>query len=165
MIAGLVGWLLNKWLPAAYVIGPLLTTACLNIIGVPLPSFDSLFIIFAQVTIGIGFGLMITFNDLKKGGKYCVLYLVTNFILIGASFGLGYLFSVLTDIDLSTAMLSLAPGGLVEMVLTASTIGADPAIVSSLQFIRLLFIISFVPSILKIWLGRESNKNSLKNSA
>lgn len=67
---------------------------------------------------------------------------------------MGYLFTLLTNLDLATAMLSLAPGGLVEMVLTASTLGADPAIVSSLQFIRLLFIISFVPSILKFGLRK-----------
>ncbi|MGM0873483.1 MAG: AbrB family transcriptional regulator [Bacillota bacterium] len=156
ILAGFVGWLLNKKLPAAFVIGPLLTTALLNIIGISLPTFHQFFMIFAQVTIGIGFGLMITFNDLKKGGKYCGLYFITTVILIGASFGLGYLFTLLTDLDLATAMLSLSPGGLVEMVLTASTIGADPAVVSSLQFIRLLFIISFVPSLLQFWLRRST---------
>ncbi|KKI93804.1 membrane protein [Bacillus sp. SA1-12] len=165
LLAGFVGWLIRSKVPAAFVIGPLLTTALLNISGISLPDFSDLFLVFAQLTIGIGFGLMITFSDLKKGGKYCGLYFAGTILLIGASFGLGYLFTLLTDLDLATAMLSLAPGGLVEMVLTASTIGADPAVVSSLQFIRLLFIISFVPSILKYGIKRATvNKRLGENS-
>ncbi|MFD2213033.1 AbrB family transcriptional regulator [Metabacillus endolithicus] len=158
-LAGFVGWGLRKFLPASYVIGPLLTTASLKIIGIELPLFHDLFMIFAQISIGVGFGLMITFNDLKKGGKYCGLYFITTMILIVASFGFGYVFSLLTDLNLATAMLSLAPGGLVEMVLTASSIGADPAVVSSLQFIRLLFIISVVPSLLKFSMNKLPSKS------
>lgn len=163
ILAGIVGWLVRTKLPAAFVIGPLLTIALLNVIGISLPSFDELFFIFAQLSIGVSFGLMISLNDLKKGGKYCGLYLVTTMILIGASFGAGFLFSKVTNLDLATAMLSFAPGGLVEMVLTASTIGADSAVVSSLQFIRLLFIIGVVPSFLKYALqnkGKTPNEIS-----
>lgn len=159
IIAGIIGWSLRRVLPASFVIGPLLTTALLNSIGLNLPAFHELFFIFAQVSIGVGFGLMITFQDLKNGGKYCGLYLITTVLLIGASFGLGFIFSLFTDLNLATAMLSFAPGGLVEMVLTASTIGADPAIVSSLQFIRLVFIISFIPSILKFSMNKEQSKH------
>ncbi|WP_245823544.1 AbrB family transcriptional regulator [Metabacillus halosaccharovorans] len=159
ILAGLVGWSLRKVLPAAFVIGPLLTTALLNIIGLNLPVFHDFLLVFAQVSIGVGFGLMITFQDLKSGGKYCGLYLLSTILLIGASFGFGYVFTLITDIDIGTAMLSFAPGGLVEMVLTSSTIGADPAIVSSLQFIRLIFIISFVPSILKFSISKVQNKH------
>ncbi|WP_226665950.1 AbrB family transcriptional regulator [Metabacillus litoralis] len=149
ILAGFVGWLLKSKLPASYVIGPLLSIALLNIIGISLPEFHEFFFIFAQLSIGVSFGLMISFADLKKGGIYCGLYLVTTIILIVASLGGGYLFALFTKLDLATAMLSFAPGGLVEMVLTASTIGANPAVVSSLQFIRLLFIIGIVPSVLK----------------
>lgn len=156
VLAGIVGWLLNKKVPAAFVIGPLLTTSIVNILGISLPSIHDFFLILAQLTIGIGLGLMITFEDLKLGGKYCGYYFLTSILLIIASFGFGYLFSLVTDLDIATAILSLAPGGLVEMVLTASVIDANPAIVSSLQFIRLLFIIGFVPSILKYWLNNSS---------
>lgn len=47
--------------------------------------------------------------------------------------------------DLVTAVLSLAPGGLVEMALTAQAAGGQPAIVSSLQMIRLLTIVIILP--------------------
>lgn len=149
------GWLLRDKLPAAYVIGPLAVTALLGVLGVHLPNLPPWFLLIAQVTVGMKMGNNIYLKDLKIGGKYCGIYLLLTAILIGISFGFGYIFSVLSDLPIQTAILSLAPGGLVEMVLTATAIGADPAIVSSLQLIRLLFIILVVPSFLKWMFTRE----------
>ncbi|MFC0270795.1 AbrB family transcriptional regulator [Metabacillus herbersteinensis] len=156
ILCGFVGWLLRKKLPAAFVIAPLLTTGVLNVLEVSLPGIPVLLLIFAQLTIGISLGSKITIQDIVKGGKYCGFYFGSTIILILVSFGLGYLLSAQTVLDLPTAMLSLAPGGLVEMVLTATAVKADPAIVSSLQFIRLLFIIIVVPALLKWWFGKKS---------
>lgn len=156
----LAGWLLRNRLPAAYVIGPLLATALLQISGLELPTLPQPLLIFAQISVGISMGSKITIQDLKLGGRYCGIYFLLAIIVIATSFGLGYLFSLATNLHLPTALLSFAPGGLVEMVLTAQSVGADPAIVSSLQFIRLLFIIMFVPSILK-WIFTLKQKKDL----
>ncbi|MEH7223272.1 AbrB family transcriptional regulator [Bacillus sp. JJ1566] len=156
-LALLVGWLLRNKLPAAYVIGPLAVTAILGIVGVGLPSIPQWFLILAQITVGMKMGNNINLRDLKIGGKYCGVYFVLTLVLIAISFGFGYIFAIFSDLNLPTAILSLAPGGIVEMVLTATAIGADPAIVSSLQLIRLLFIILIVPSFLK-WLFRRKEK-------
>jgi uncharacterized protein len=155
----LAGWFLRNYLPAAYVIGPLLATALLKISVVDLPVLPQFLLILAQISVGISMGSKITLQDLKQGGKYCGIYFLLAIIVIVTSFGLGYLFSIVTHLHLPTALLSFAPGGLVEMVLTAQSVGADPAIVSSLQFIRLLFIIMFVPSILKWFFTLKQKKN------
>ncbi len=93
-------------------------------------------------------------EDIKLGGKFSWVYFLLALVLIALSFGCGYVFAKLTDLPLSTALLILAPGGLVEMVLTAQTVGGDPAIVSSLQFVRLLLVIIVVPNVLK-WVFRK----------
>ncbi|WP_077621121.1 AbrB family transcriptional regulator [Bacillus sinesaloumensis] len=155
-LAVVAGWLLQNKLPAAYVIGPLAVTALLGVLGVSLPSIPPWFLIIAQITVGLRMGNNINLRDLKIGGKYCGVYLVLTMLLVVVSFGFGYLFAIFTDLDLPTAMLSLAPGGIVEMVLTATAIGADPAVVSSLQLIRLLFIIIVVPSFLKWMFTRKA---------
>jgi uncharacterized protein len=93
-------------------------------------------------------------EDIKLGGKFSWVYFLLALVLIALSFGCGYVFAKLTDLPLSTALLSLAPGGLVEMVLTAQTVGGDPSIVSSLQFVRLLLVIIVVPNVLK-WVFRK----------
>ncbi|MBD1381364.1 AbrB family transcriptional regulator [Metabacillus arenae] len=144
-----VGWLLRYKVPAGAVIGPLLVTACLNISGISLPVLPDAIIICAQLVVGTSIGIRMSWNELKLGGKYSFIYFGLTLILIIISFALGYLFSIFTGVSLSTAILSLAPGGLVEMVLTANSIGADPALVSALQFIRLLFILIVVPTVLK----------------
>ncbi|PLT34492.1 AbrB family transcriptional regulator [Bacillus sp. V5-8f] len=158
-IPGIVlAWMLRYKLPAAFVVAPLFTTAILGISGVDLAIFPSWVVVAAQLTVGANMGTKITVDDLKLGGKYSGIYFGLTILLILLSFGMGYLFAVLTPLSLSTAILSFAPGGLVEMVLTANVIGADPAVVSSLQFIRLLFIILFVPSILKWFFNKKRSK-------
>ncbi|WP_143522447.1 AbrB family transcriptional regulator, partial [Pseudomonas sp. 2822-17] len=83
-------------------------------------------------------GKNISIRELQQGGKYCLIYFSLAIILILISFILGVFLSLFTTLDLPTAMLSVAPGGLIEMVLTATAVGADPGIVSSLQLIRVL---------------------------
>ncbi|WP_044894101.1 AbrB family transcriptional regulator [Bacillus alveayuensis] len=155
----IAGWLFRNILPAAYVIGPLAATAIMNVIGVELPAISIGLLIFAQISVGMSMGNKMTIEDLKMGGKFGWVYFLLTLFLITISFGCGYVFAKLTNLSLPTAILSLAPGGLVEMVLTAESVGGDPAIVSSLQFVRLLFIILVVPSILK-WLFRHNLKGS-----
>ncbi len=163
-LAIIAGWLIRNIIPAAYVIGPLLVTALLNISGVSLPTLPNWLLIVAQITVGISMGNKISINELKFGGKYCGLYFLMTILLIGTSFGIGYIFASLTNLSLSTAILSLSPGGMVEMVFTAKSVGADAAVVSSLQLIRLLFIILVVPSFLKFLFNRRSRKiNTITN--
>jgi uncharacterized protein len=152
-----VGWLFRKKLPASFVISPLLFTAVLNISGVNLVTIPQWLLIAAQVTVGMFMGTKITLRDLKLGGKYSGVYFGMTVLLILLSFGMGYLFSLVTPLSVSTSILSFAPGGLIEMVLTAKSIGADSAVVSSLQFIRLLFIIAVVPGVLK-WIFQKKQK-------
>jgi uncharacterized protein len=156
------GWFLRNILPAAYVIGPLAATAIMNVIGIELSSIPIELLIFAQISVGMSMGNKMTIEDLKMGGKFGWVYFLLTLFLITVSFGCGYVFAKFTNLSLPTAILSLAPGGLVEMVLTAESVGGDPAIVSSLQFIRLLFIILVVPSVLKWFFQKE--KKPLQNS-
>jgi uncharacterized protein len=146
--------LLRNVIPAAYVVGPLAVTAGMHVAGIDLPSLPPWLIVLAQISVGMNMGSRITLEDIKLGGKFSWVYFLLALVLIGLSFGFGVLFAKLTDLSLATALLSLAPGGLVEMVLTAQTVGGDPAIVSSLQFVRLLLVITVIPNVLK-WVFRK----------
>ncbi|MCA1319157.1 AbrB family transcriptional regulator [Bacillus tianshenii] len=149
------GILFRKRIPAGIVIAPMALTAMMNILFIDMASLPPLLLIFAQITVGIGMGKGIAFADLKLGGKYCLVYFGLTVTLILVSFGLGVGLAAFTSLNLPTAILSVAPGGLIEMVLTASTVGGDPAVVSSLQLVRLLFIIIVVPPVLKWYFGRK----------
>ncbi|TMW73424.1 AbrB family transcriptional regulator [Alteribacter natronophilus] len=149
------GLLLKDRIPAGIVIIPLVMTAALNIAVTPLPSLPVLLIIAAQIAVGTGLGKRISFEDLKLGGKYCFVYFGIAIALIAVSFVLGAGLAWITTLNLATALLSVAPGGLIEMVLTASAVGGDPAVVSALQLTRLMVIIILVPPFLKWYFRRN----------
>ncbi|WP_226037853.1 AbrB family transcriptional regulator [Aquibacillus saliphilus] len=149
-----LGLLLQERIPAAFVIIPMLIVASFQIIDYPLYHLPNYFFIFAQLSIGIYLGFSVSLKDIVKAGRYCGYYFALTIILIAISFGLGYLFSLITPVDLVTAILSLAPGGLIEMALTAESVGGDPSIVGSLQMIRMLMIVLVLPFGLKVLLPK-----------
>ncbi|WP_216829662.1 AbrB family transcriptional regulator [Alkalihalobacterium elongatum] len=157
-----VGVIVRNRIPAGIVIGPLAITAIMNISVVNLPSIPDLVLLAAQMAVGISLGKNISFTDLRLGGKYCFIYFGITLILIITSFGLGAVLAHFTSLNLATAVLSVAPGGIIEMVLTASYVGGDPAVVSALQLTRILLIIVCVPPILK-WYFKK--KNATKHAA
>ncbi|MYL32834.1 AbrB family transcriptional regulator [Pontibacillus yanchengensis] len=157
ILSYLVAVLLNKKIPAAYVMIPMFTVGILKVIGVPMMSLPDFSFIWAQITLGVYLGNSINIEDLMKAGKYCMIYFGLSVWLIIMSFCLGYVFSQMVDISIATAILSIAPGGLIEMALTAQSVGGDPSIVSSLQMVRLLIVVMIVPIFLQ-WFFRKMEK-------
>ncbi|WP_117169412.1 AbrB family transcriptional regulator [Paraliobacillus sediminis] len=144
----------EKRLPAGLVIIPMLLVGALQILPIQLFILPNGFYIFAQLTLGIYLGCSISLKDIQKAGKFALFYFLLSVLLIVVAGSFGYLFSMYTEVDLATAMLSFAPGGLVEMALTAQSVGSDSSIVSSLQTIRLLTIVLLVPVIIQLILPK-----------
>ncbi|GAE30584.1 AbrB family transcriptional regulator [Halalkalibacter hemicellulosilyticus] len=153
-----IGFLLKEKIPAGIVLIPMLVTAFFNMSMIDLPTVPPLFVVLAQLSVGIGLGISISIKDIQKGGAYCIHFLIATLIIISISFGLGSILAFFTTMDYATAILSIAPGGLIEMALTASSVGADPAVVSSLQMIRILLIITLVPLALQWYFSHKSKR-------
>ncbi|WP_181348405.1 AbrB family transcriptional regulator [Thalassobacillus sp. CUG 92003] len=158
LITFLLGYKLQEKIPASLVIVPMLTVGVMKTFGVPMFQLPSPVFILAQVFLGVHLGNSISVRDLIKAGKYCLYYLSLSIFLIALAFGFGFLLTSWTGMSLATAILSLAPGGLVEMALTATDAGGDPSVVSSLQMIRLLTIVLLIPLLLKWLLPRIEKK-------
>lgn len=157
LIPAIGGFIFKEKIPAGIVIVPLAITALLHISPIELVNVPNYLVLGAQTAVGIGLGKNISFQDIRAGGKYGFVYFGVAIALIIISFGLGALLAYFTSLTLPTAILSVAPGGLIEMVLTASIVGGDPAIVSSLQLTRILIIIILVPPALKWYFSRKTN--------
>ncbi|KGP91850.1 membrane protein [Pontibacillus chungwhensis BH030062] len=147
---------LSSKVPAAFVIIPMIMVGALQSIGFEMFILPPALFIFAQLTLGVDLGHKVTIKDIQKAGKYCFVYLGLSVWLILLSFGFGYVFSRWVGVSFATGVLSVAPGGLLEMALTAQSVGGDPAIVSSLQMIRLLIVVIIVPIGLKWFLEKRS---------
>ncbi len=150
-----VGFFFKDKIPAGIVLIPMLLTVGINLTIIDLPSIPEWILIVAQISVGISLAQNISIKDIKSGGVYCIPYFLASMLIISVSFGLGILMSVITTMDHATAILSIAPGGLIEMGLTASSVGGDPAVVSSLQMIRIFMIITIVPVTLKWYFSRK----------
>ncbi|RYG72527.1 hypothetical protein EU245_10000 [Lentibacillus lipolyticus] len=90
----------------------------------------------------------------KNHGVYILGHCVTGSGRIRAGYGL----AVLYNLTYSTAFLSTAPGGMVEMGLTAAAVGGDVSVVTSYQLFRLLVIMLFVPFFFKWLAGKFTDK-------
>lgn len=159
IVPAVLGFLLRGKIPAGMVVVPLITTAVMNISPIPLAMLPPILIICAQVAVGVGLGANISIRDLKAGGKYCFVYFGVSLAITFIAFCLGLLLAYFTTLSVETALLSIAPGGLIEMVLTASIVGGDPAIVSALQLVRLVVIVLLVPSFLKWYSTKTETKD------
>ncbi|WP_112181114.1 MULTISPECIES: AbrB family transcriptional regulator [Paraliobacillus] len=144
----------EKKVPAALVIIPMILVGILQMLPIQLFILPNVFYIFAQLTLGIYLGYSISLKDIQKAGKFALYYFLLSVFLIIVAGSFGYIFSMLTAVDLATAILSFAPGGLIEMALTAQSVGGDSSIVSSLQTIRLLTIVLLVPFIIQLILPK-----------
>lgn len=141
----------RNFIPASLVIIPMLVIGGLQTFGFPMYQWPGFVFIGAQVIIGVHLGHSVTMDDVKAAGRYCFYFAGLSISLIGLGYVLGVVLSSWTGMGTLTALLALAPGGLVEMALTAKQTGGDPSIVSSLQTIRLLTIVLLLPVVFK-WL-------------
>ncbi|WP_373893576.1 AbrB family transcriptional regulator [Virgibacillus sp. CBA3643] len=155
IIPVLIAILVRNKIPAGIIIGALGVTAVMNVSPIELAAVPPFLMNAGQVMIGASLGKNILFQDLKKGGKYCLVYFGLSLVLILIAFGLGMLLAHFTTLNYATAILSIAPGGLFEMVLTAYNVGGDPAVVSALQLTRILVIVTGLPPAIGWWYGKR----------
>jgi len=162
-VAVAAGWWGGKWirLPAATLTGPLLATAMVTITaGIAAPPLPEPLLLFSQLVFGAYLGQGIHLQNLRQTGALILCALLGNLFLLLLVFGVGRLLADWAGFAAGTGFLSAAPGGVVEMGLTAELIGADLATVSSYQLFRLFFIMFAMPPLLRWWIGRRSRPRS-----
>lgn len=145
-------------LPNPFMIGPLLTFAALAFSGVFFNKLPNLLVIITQVTIGAYFGMMIDFHENLPWKKIVPMMVFNVILLISFGFFLAYMLYLYDAIDLMSAFLALAPGGVSEMGITALILHGDTVSVLSYQLFRLLFIIFLTPGIIRWWINYRHKK-------
>jgi uncharacterized protein len=143
--------LLAYWLklPTPFLLGPIFGAAAGVLSGFPAPPVQPTLLIVAQTFVGLYMGKNICLRSLCQLGKVLPYVIGGAVGLVGFSFGLGYLLTLLHPASLLTAFLSTAPGGMAEMGITAVILHADISTVVSYQLFRLFSILLSVPPLLK----------------
>lgn len=140
-----------KW-PSPYLIAPLLATAVVVLSGIPAPPLPTWVIAGAQICIGIHMGIDLARGNNDNWKRIMLTNLLTVLAIIGCLLGIAYLFAQLYPISLLTAFISMAPGGMSEMALTAMMVHADLPTVVAYQVFRLLFLLTVCIPIIRYFL-------------
>lgn len=151
LVAGGTVWIGKKIrLPVPYFLTPILLIMTLTLLSVETPKIPGDILHLAQLLMGTYIGLLLKPNMIKLGSKIIVLGILSALFLIAITFGQGFLLVHFLGYSLSTSFLSTAAGGLDQMSLLATAIGADVSVVTVFQVFRLLFVFLLVLPLLKI---------------
>lgn len=154
----LSGLLAEKYkLPTPYLVGPVLAVSIISVIGISIPEMPRLVMILAQVSIGIYIGTNISTESLKGLRRLFIITSGTSLLLIGFTFLTSLVLTRFFEMQLITAFLSTAPGGISEMAVTALAVNADLSFITAFQMFRFMFILFIVPPILR-WFLLKTNK-------
>ncbi|MCM3584478.1 AbrB family transcriptional regulator [Mesobacillus maritimus] len=151
--------------PTPYLLGPIVGTALLNLTDFQAPYLSNTILDFSQWMIGGYIGLLLNPRELKSKKKLILLACISGFLLIFASMAFSLVLVRIYGVSLSTAFLSLAPGGMEQMGILAHEGDADVSIVTAFQIFRLLFIFFAVPPLLRFVFRRKlQNQNPEQNT-
>ncbi|OAS16454.1 AbrB family transcriptional regulator [Paenibacillus oryzisoli] len=154
----------NVKFPTAFLLGPAFSTAIIQLFGLHGPALPNSIINAAQIMIGIQVGLMLKPAQLNHKFQILSLSIGSSLVLLLGSFGLSFIFMHLHAISKSTALLSLAPGGMDQMGIIAHEINANLSVVVGYQLFRTFFIFFAVPPLLRLLFTYSANKKMNRKS-
>ena len=104
----------------------------------------------AQLFVGAYIGSCIDLQKIKSYHGMGSILLFGVLLVLAVYMALGFFISRFTGIDLATAFLSTAPGGLSEMGIAALVVGADAGTMTAYQLTRVLFIMGVFPYLARL---------------
>lgn len=150
-----VGAAVKVKFPSAYMLGPLLAVALLNIFWHQVPHMPIGVLRFAQFFVGVQMGANIQLERMKSLRYALPLIIFSSVVIIALCFGLSIWVSDLYGYSLATAFLAMAPGGITEMSITALSVGADVAVILSYQLFRLIVLSTLMPVLITWYFNRK----------
>lgn len=147
--------------PVPFITGPLLIISVLSLLGMKLQSVPPIILHIGQLFIGISIGSQFKKEQLLNYRKYLIIGLLATMILTFLSAIMAYFLTLFSTIDYPTAILSLAPGGLAEMSITAALLGANVPIVAAFQVLRMILAVIVFPSVMNIFIKKTKEKTNL----
>lgn len=140
-------FLLRCRVPGGMLVGAILGVAILNL------ATEHAFLypqtrVAAQALTGAYIGCMMTREDISRLPRLLPAYLVMmgSFLALNLSIAAFMLWA--TDYDLLACLFCTAPGGVSDTPLIAMDMGADGSVVAVMQFVRMLFGLTCLPTII-----------------
>lgn len=141
--------LLKLRVPGGMLVGAILGAAILNV------TTGQAFIysqarVAAQALTGAYIGCMMTREDVRHLPRLIRPYLLVLTSLLALDLVMSAIFFHITDLDLLTCLFCAAPGGMSDTPLIAMDMGADSSIVAVMQFVRMIFGMGCLPTVIML---------------
>lgn len=159
LVAGaLGGWLAARFkVPTADLMGPIIVVGGLNLLGAGLGPLATGFRTAAMMLIGVSVGTQLSRESLSLLRKEAFPAAAVIATLISVGLLLGWAMSLVTSLDIASALLSGVPGGASTMPAIAHDLGGDMRLVAALHLARQLVVFLVVPSVLGYLLRKKAD--------
>lgn len=148
-LAALGGLYLGRLLrfPASQLTGPLFIAAIINVSGTATIALPEIILIVSQIVIGTSLGSRFAGLTGKMLVKAIVLSLLSVCAMLTIAIAISLSLIHLSTTPFDVLLISFSPGGIIEMVLIALTLGTNPALVSLHHIYRILLTIVLMSTI------------------
>lgn len=134
--------LFNRFnIPNAWVQAPLLVTLLLTSNEIHLTHLSPFIQSMGQLCIGWSLGSKYGPDFFRRAPRYITVSALISLFGLIISVGFAYLLSLMTNISFSTLVLSVSPGGIAEMTITAKVLMLGVPTVAAFHVARMIFII------------------------
>lgn len=151
LVLGIAGWQLARWgrVPAPAMIGPMLLIAVTSVFDLPHMQIAGWFRLVIQSIVGGYVGRRINRAALiSLRSMIPAIVTTTTWYVLGTAL-IGYAVARLALVDLGSAFLATAPGGVAEMTALAIASHVDVAFVATLQTFRVICSNVLVPLVVR----------------
>lgn len=150
LLVGLVGSFVFQKLkfPAGAMVGAMIFTAVFSV-STGLAEMPPNLRVLTQLTAGAFIGSAVQYQDVLALKKIVVPALVMITLMIVLALGMGFILYLTTDLDMATAFMATAPGGVMDISLISADVGANSSQVAILQLLRLMTVMAFFPVMLR----------------
>lgn len=151
-VCGVAGYFIGKALrfPAYRLTGPLALSAAAHMAGLTASKPPGELIILAQLVLGSSIGCRYLGVRLQEVLGTIRIALGSALILIGSAVAFSYAVHSFAGVQSQALLLSLSPGGVVEMTLIALSLGIDVAFVTVHHLARIVLAIFVAPLAFRI---------------
>ena len=142
----------NAWFLAPTAVVSTLTASGISLSSVPFPLIEM-----AQVALGASLGAMFERRLLLEARRFLPATLAITALLIAATTGIALLLAQATGLPAATLILSLAPGSVTEMAVTAKVLQLGVPLVTAFHLVRIFLIVLSTPWLLAAlhWTARR----------
>lgn len=164
LISGAGGFLLSlTGLSIGWMVGTLLVSGWL---GIGFPKFTRtlirtgetgrVWLRTGQVLLGVQMGRQVNASVIRVFRENGLLILLMILLSIFLALLTGFMLYRFSRSDLVTSLYATTPGGLSSMIGIAEDAGANQAVVSVIQTLRVILVVSSIPVALSLWIGAGS---------